>query len=138
MHIRPPAQTSCAVLRITHRGQTCLVTALVDSGNLLRDDVTGLPVVVLSRRAASHLAPWAAAGQLIPGARYLPMRTAAGPACMLVFRPDSIRLDTPSGRRELKAVVGIAPDAHARFSALAPPCLLTEQIKEGWTYEHDV
>ncbi|MGN1021639.1 MAG: sigma-E processing peptidase SpoIIGA, partial [Aristaeellaceae bacterium] len=47
-----PARMCCATVELTHQGRTVTLTALVDTGNLLRDPLTGLPVIVVSRRAA--------------------------------------------------------------------------------------
>lgn len=112
-----------AWLSITHQGRSLQVTALIDSGNLLRDEVTGLPVIVLSQSAARRLICLPPPGQLLPGMRYLPVRTATGAACMVMFRPQRIMLRQRGQTLPVQAMLAISPDAAASFSALAPSCL---------------
>lgn len=114
----------CATLHIVHRDQSVRLTALVDSGNLLRDGITQLPVIVLSQAAAARLVPLPAGNQLSEGMRYLPIRTASGPALMAVFRPDEILLTGYGHPHRVHALLGVSPDADAGFTALAPACLL--------------
>lgn len=110
------------------------MAALVDSGNLLRDHVTGLPVIVLSRTAAGCMMALPEAGELLPGMRYLPIRTAAGSALMVVVRPDAVRLSFGGRDWPAEALLGVSPDASAGFTALVPACLLREkETKLGQT-----
>lgn len=44
-------------VEVRWRGRSVCLSALVDSGNLLRDGITGLPVVVCSQQALSPLLP---------------------------------------------------------------------------------
>lgn len=116
----------CVTLKITCAMGAETMTALIDSGNLLRDHVTGLPVIVLSRSAAQRLTPLPGGGQLFPGMRYLPVKTAAGASMMIIFRPDSVLMIREGSQRVVQAMIGISPDAEAGFTALAPACLLKE------------
>lgn len=100
------------------------MAALVDSGNLLRDHVTGLPVIVLSRTAAGCMMALPEEGELFEGMRYLPIRTAAGSALMVVVRPDAVRLSFGGREWPAEALLGVSPDASAGFTALVPACLL--------------
>ena len=66
-------------------GQECVVDALVDTGNCLRDTVTGRPVSVIAKEAAKRLG----AGESI--VRYIPYHSVGKEAgVMPVFVPDKI------------------------------------------------
>ncbi|MGN0972214.1 MAG: sigma-E processing peptidase SpoIIGA [Aristaeellaceae bacterium] len=116
-------QPRCATVELTHMGRTITLTALVDSGNLLRDPLTGLPVIVLSRRSARRLTPLPAPGQLLPGMRLISVRTAAGPALMAIFRPRCVRVLAGSAWHEVRAMAGLSPDGYDGVQALLPACL---------------
>ena len=119
------------VVRIQWRGREAALPALVDSGNLLRDGLTGLPVIV---------APGAALGGLLPpevnpgdtaslqsGLRLIRVRTAAGEKTLMCFHPDGVELRLGRARRWTDAVVALSGAALPR--ALVPTALLDE--KEG-------
>lgn len=117
---------TCVTVRITYALTSQTVTALIDSGNLLRDGITGLPVIVLSRSAAEKLTPLPPKGQLLRGMRYMPIKTAAGHAMMILFRPDSVIVSHEGRQHLVKAMIGVSPEAEAGFTALAPSCILRE------------
>lgn len=120
LRLTPPAsRAACVQLEITHRACRMVFTALVDTGNLLRDPITRLPVIVLSRRAAARLN----AG--VPAVRLIPVRTVAGKALMPVFRPGRVRVLSAGGWQAVHAVVGIGPDESSGFQALVPGCALS-------------
>ncbi len=100
------------------------LTALIDSGNLLRDAVTGLPVIVISRRTASRLVHLPAEGSLPSGMRLLPVRTITGMSLMPVFRPDCVCLLIRGRWQNVPAIIGISPDGYDGFQALVPSCVL--------------
>lgn len=100
------------------------LTALIDSGNLLRDAVSGLPVIVISRRAAMRLVSLPPAGALSPGMRLLPVRTISGMAMMPIFRPDCVCLLQQGVWQNVPAIIGVSPDGYDGFQALVPSCLL--------------
>ena len=113
-------QMQCVTVEITHAAHRLELTALIDSGNLLRDPLTRLPVIVMSRRAASRLIPLPAPGELSPGMRFISVRTAAGSALMPIFRPTGVRLLLPDGWQDVHAVIGLSPDGYSGFQALVP------------------
>ena len=118
-----PAPVCCATVELMHQGHTVTLTALVDTGNLLRDPLTGLPVIVVSRRAARKLTPLPVPGQLLPGMRLISVRTAAGSALMAIFRPQRVRVLSGQTWREVRAMVGLSPDGYDGAQALLPACL---------------
>ena len=103
----------------------------MDSGNLLRDPVTGLPVIVMSRKAASQLVPLPEEDNLPPGMRLISVRTVAGPSLMAVFRPEQVRVLLPGGWRSARAIVGLSPDGYEGFQALLPASLLPDESFKG-------
>ena len=118
-----PAPVCCATVELMHQGHIVTLTALVDTGNLLRDPLTGLPVIVVSRQAARKLTSLPAPGQLLPGMRLISVRTAAGSALMAIFRPQRVRVLSGQTWREVRAMVGLSPDGYEGAQALLPACL---------------
>lgn len=114
------SQAACILLEITHRAKRLELTALVDSGNLLRDPITHLPVIVISRQTASRFLPEA------PRLRLISVRTVAGSALMPVFRPDLVRVLLPQGWQTIETVVGLSPDGYSGFQALMPSSVISE------------
>lgn len=124
--VRSGSAPPCTSVEIRHGGRRLTLTALVDSGNLLRDAVTGLPVMVISRRAAAKLMTLPPEGMLLPGMRLLSVRTISGTALMTVFRPDSVSI-LRSGRWQIvRALIGLGPEGYEGFQALVPSQLLAE------------
>lgn len=112
-------QPACILLEITHHAQRLELTALVDSGNLLRDPITRLPVIVISRQTAAKFLPEA------PRLRLISVRTVAGSALMPVFRPDLVRVLLPQGWQTIETVVGLSPDGYSGFQALMPSSVIS-------------
>ena len=100
-------------------------TALVDTGNLLRDSVTGLPVIVISRKAAAKLMTLPREGALLPGMRLMRVRTVSGTALMTILRADSIRIRQEGAWRSVSAVIGLSPCGYEGFQALLPAALIS-------------
>lgn len=116
----------CTTVEISLRRQRATLTALVDSGNLLQDAVTGLPVIVISRRAAQRITVLPPDGTLLPGMRLLPVRTVSGMALMTVLRPDRVRIRVGSAWRSAEALIGLSPSGGEGFQALVPSHLLED------------
>lgn len=115
----PSVRHASLAMRVGRR--RLVIDALMDSGNLLRDPLTGLPVIVLSPAAAKRLDLPDRADDLRPGMRLTPIRTASGGALVILVRPDELRLD----RRPVRAMLGVAPVSDARYNALVPVSLLS-------------
>ncbi len=117
-----PVMTTLDVRCGPHR---VTLTALIDSGNLLRDALTGLPVIVISRRAAMQLGQLPQGSTLPQGMRLMPVRTVNGDSLMALFRPDTVSLRDGNGWCGAECLIGISPDGHDGFQALVPACVLT-------------
>lgn len=108
---------------IRHGAHRITLTALVDSGNLLRDPLTALPVIVISRRAAARLLTLPPPGEIAPGMRLMRIRTVAGVSMMTIFRPGSVQLSSGGAWHEARALIGLSPDGYEGFQALVPASL---------------
>ena len=88
---------------VTYRGRTERVMALVDTGNSLRDPITGESVTVLSPRIGERLGLPAAvlrdpAGELLPGMRVIPARTVGGGGLLAAIRCGQVLINgRPAG-----------------------------------------
>ncbi len=115
-----------ATLIIRHGGSVLRLTALVDSGNLLCDPVSGDPVVVLPRQLFSQLQPKEGEAS---GKRWLRVRTVSGSSLMTILRPDGISLLLDSRKAShwevpVRALLGTVPDGDSGGQALIPSSLL--------------
>ena len=119
----PPSTT--VSLRLGQRHIS--LTALIDTGNLLRDAVTGLPVIVVSRRAGARLMHLPADGSILPGMRLMSVRTVSGSSMMTIVKPDSVRILVCDSWRETAALIGLSPDGYEGFQALVPACLVRQE-----------
>lgn len=117
-----------ATVDVRHGAHHLTMTALIDSGNLLRDNVTGLPVIVISRRAAQRLVQLPQEGKLTYPFRMLSVRTVSGTAMMIIFHPDSVCVQTLAGWQRVETLLGVSPDGYDGFQALVPASLMTNDL----------
>lgn len=136
------AKHTRATLTLTMEGKTLTVTGIVDTANLLRDPISGRPVVILAQDAASEWlpslfprAPRAPAALLssLPTAlarhaRLLPTSTVTGEGLMLALLPDTALLDAGRGAHPVELLVSAAPleGISSECEALLPVSLITE------------
>ena len=133
------AQVS-ATVSVSYGGRTLRLQAMSDSGNLLRDPLSGKPCIIADLSAMRELLPneilFAAKNastsiEKIPPphrkrVRIIPARTAAGEGILLGIRAEKITLDCGKGEREIDAILaltdlGNSADGH---QALLPSELL--------------
>ncbi len=119
------------------------VSALCDSGNLLRDPITNLCVIPIDLDAATPCLPaevsrllrqehpMTALTQLSPEfrtrTRLIPAHGATGEKMLIAFRADHLYLDAGNGRREICAYlapVALPRDVRRDYSAIVPAELL--------------
>lgn len=117
-----------ATVDVRHGPHHLTLTALIDSGNLLRDNVTGLPVIVISRRAAQRLIQLPQEGKLTYPFRLLSVRSVSGTAMMIIFHPDSVCVQTQEGWQRVETLLGVSPDGYDGFQALVPASLMTPDL----------
>lgn len=125
---KPEEIPQLATIDIRHGPHHLTLTALIDSGNLLRDGVTGLPVVVVSRRAAERLVQLPTKGRLTYPFRLMTVRTISGTTLMTIFHPDSVCIQTSGGWQRVETLLGVSPEGYDGFQALVPASLMTEKI----------
>ena len=113
---------------IGYGGKTATIIALVDTGNTLRDPLSGRPVLVVDEVVASKLCAFSSdqlihpietlATACIPGLRLIPYTAVGSTAGMLLgIRPDSVMLDG----KEMAYIVAFAPQrlGQGGYQALA-------------------
>ena len=82
---------------VTYEGRTAAVRALCDTGNTLRDPITGEAVTVLSPEVGKVLGIPAAvlrdpAGAMAPGIRLIPARTVGGGGLLAALRCQQVEI----------------------------------------------
>lgn len=112
---RRTAQNEVRV-RVLHRGEWTTFEALVDSGNGLRDYLTGSPVIVLpeAHRAFAKEAAF----------RPIFANTAGGRQMMWCFTPEQIQFFSDGRWRIVKAALAFSPGLGEKDPALFPAALL--------------
>ena len=109
---RVAAVENTGELMLAYRGHTVQLPAMRDSGNLLTDAVTGLPVIVAPEQAIVSLLPagveTANLSTLPPGWRLMPIRTAAGNATLMCFRADRTEIQENGKVRAIDAIIAIS------------------------------
>lgn len=132
-----------AELTLTMEGKSRSFRCLVDTGNLLRDPVSGRPVALIDKGAARALLPEAVLAvvgerdargltelprDLVRRTRLIPAGTATGEGMLVGVLPDRAVLDTGKGGTEVALL--IAPVALCAsgedYDVLLPAALITE------------
>ena len=131
-----------ATLSIRIGGRSLRLSALVDSGNLLCEPVSGKPCVVAELSAFRSVLPEefleaarqkkyiypADAGRMgVRGVCLIPAKTASGSGMLLAFRPEGITVDAGKGAREVDAYVALCELGGSAMGqeALLPGVLVT-------------
>lgn len=125
-----------AEIAVTLCDVTVTIRAMCDSGNLLRDSVSGRAVIVADNRYISSFFKKRTAfstddvtalnGDIRRRIALIPCSTANGSGTMVAFRPQKVIVKTDRREKEVDALIGFAeikcaaPDC----SALIPPELL--------------
>ncbi len=120
-------------VELCHQGRSVILPAMLDSGNLLRDPITGLPVVVVPQRVVRHtLFPFAQSLDdltVLPmGFRLLSVRTAAGTAMMPMFHPDVCKIHLSGKTCQVDLLVALGGANYAGVQALVPTSALASPI----------
>ncbi len=130
-----------AELEITYNGKSVIIKGMTDSGNLLRDPISGRPCVVVQTSALSPILP--ARIRNIAGSRGLsgidelpaelrrrlviiPASTALGGGMLLGIRADKVSLTVKGKSREADALVVLSElsGTEGGTNALIPSCLM--------------
>ena len=123
------------VLRVAFDGKEKELTALVDSGNLLEEPLSGTPVIFLKRKAAEILpasllsAMQMGAASLSPSdagrLRVIPGRTVSGDGILLAAVPEMLFLSEGSVWEAKRALIAVdfTDGDYGGFEALVPAIL---------------
>ena len=111
-------------------GEACAeLEGLIDSGNLLRDAISGLPVVIAPHAAIRALLPESCDPSrletLPPGFRLVQAVSTGGKRTLMCFRPGSLCLRDAGQWREVCAMVAITPQALPEGELALIPAVLT-------------
>ena len=124
----PSALCEVRQVELCVKEQAILLPAMLDTGNLLRDPVTGLSVLVIPLGAARTLFPGlhdpAQLSALPLGFRLLNVRTAAGSALLPMFRPDRCRIYLNGRVCEAELLAAVAGCEYRGQQALVPASAL--------------
>ena len=139
--LRRRAQIPVAQVEIRLGNRKTVIHAMCDSGNLLRDTVSGRPVIVADVKNAVNLLPADCNGitewnadtvrvlppSLAARARLIPTSSVGADGIMLALRPDSVVIRSGSRTHSADALIGFANircPLHT-CTAILPPELLT-------------
>lgn len=128
INLLPAALCDVRQVELRVQERAVILPAMLDSGNLMRDPITGLPVLVIPGRAAQTLFPDApdltSMTGLPLGFRLLNVRTAAGSALLPMFRPDHCRVYLNGRACEAELLVAVAGREYSGVQALVPMAAL--------------
>lgn len=128
-----------AEVKILWEGRQAKLSALIDSGNLLREPISGRSCVVVDASALAGFLPeeilCASSSGVLSGlscvsARYaksigiIPTATATGEGLLLSVRADRIEIDAGRGYYEADAVIALGRLGEGEASALVPAELI--------------
>ncbi|MBR5087908.1 MAG: sigma-E processing peptidase SpoIIGA, partial [Ruminiclostridium sp.] len=119
-------------LTVRNLGVTAELTAIADTGNCLRDWLTGRPVIVCKPEAVRAVTPANVTAYLcgvtddVAGIRLLPLNTVSGSGIAAAFRPDSVNMRLRGTEKRLDALIAVTEGAleGESFDAVIPAKLL--------------
>lgn len=112
-------------LTIKKNGNTAQLIAYPDSGNNLRDFLTGLPVIVCRRDKISGIMPDFSRNP--KGVRIIPFSSAGGSGFITAFRADSVTVHRENGQEmQIDALVGTKEELfeNESFDAVINPKII--------------
>jgi len=127
VHCRKKVYEKNMKIEIEFRGGSVKADLLVDSGNLVTEPFSALPVVILSSAVLPEPLNKPSPGNSPVPLRAIPIRTETGLGLLYGFIPDKITLCPPfEKKRQVEAVIGIDTDNSdfAGLDGLLPGALL--------------
>ena len=128
MHLIPNVLMNVRQVELRVEENAVLLPAMLDSGNLLRDPITGRPVLVIPSRAAQTLFPDlgdpSCLTELPLGFRLLNVKTAAGSALLPMFKPDECKIYLNGSACRADLLVAVAGHEYGGVQALVPMAAL--------------
>ena len=124
MKLIPNILTNVRQVELRVEDHAVILPAMLDTGNLLRDPISNLPVLVIPARAARTLFPALRDPSELTGLplgfRLLNVRTAAGSSLLPVFRPDECRIYLNGSACRAELLVAVAGREYGGVQALVP------------------
>ncbi len=120
-----PQKDGMVRLIIEKNGNSAEIFAYIDSGNNLRDFLTGLPVIVCRKDSISRIAPDFSGN--LKGIRIIPFSSVGGNGFVTAFRADSITLCRENGEKtQIEALIGTSDNAlkNESFDAVINPKII--------------
>ena len=102
---------------IENLGNCAKISALADSGNFLRDFLTGRPVIICRSEAVRAVTPPNVIAFLggdtgdMTGIRLVPLNTVSGSSLVAAFRPERLTVRLSGSDKQLDALIGVSHDA---------------------------
>ena len=115
-------------------GQQARFTALIDTGNRLREPISGLPVMIVEQKRIDRLLPYGFSGEEARvGFRRVAYGGVGGNGYLSVFRPDELLVNYSTGWMRAPAIwIGVYPGRlPGGVCALAPALLGTVGAEKG-------
>lgn len=129
---RTLAGEKCSVT-VLHRKKSVTFDALPDSGNLLTDFFTGLPVIIGKIDECAAVCPdnlLIAINQRsdmltdLEGIRIIPCSTVCGSGIVYAFRPDSITITNSKTSKKITALLGFTASEKTKTAVFNPKIFL--------------
>ena len=124
MNLLPAAMCDIRQVELRVEERSIILPAMLDSGNLLNDPITNLPVLVIPQKAARTLFPAPADLSCLTGLplgfRLLNVRTAAGSSLLPMFRPDECLIYLNGSACRANLLVAVAGREYGGVQALVP------------------
>ena len=130
--------TEISTLEITYGGRTLTLRGMVDTGNMLKDPISGKPVIIIDKKSLEGLIPRSILDKAMRGditgileenyenkVRLVSMKTASGSSMVCAFIPQKITAAVSARNGKLK---GTEIDA---LFAPADICLTSDKIAMG-------
>lgn len=123
---------------IKNNGRECRLSALADSGNVMVDCFSGLPVIVCRRDMCADVSPPAIemiennsdisdiGTQMIKGVRIMPFSTVGKGGLICMFKAESVVIDDETNEEKypVNALIGIVIGGRQEYEAIFNPKIL--------------
>lgn len=122
-----PSTDELIKITIIKDGKTASISAYPDSGNNLRDFLTGLPVIVCRKDKIKGIFTLENEEELPSGARIIPFSSIGGNGFITAFKPDSLTAEYGGGKeKNIEALIGTGGDSleNESFDAIINPKIL--------------
>lgn len=117
-------------VNITLKGKSCPLLGFVDTGNLIKEQISGKGIIFIDKAAAAKVIPTDTEkkyydGEIVfPGSRLVPIVTAQGSSLILVIPPDKVTIKEKSQKNDQELAVdcllGLTSIDGKEYSAIIP------------------